>query len=230
MRRSGAVAALVAVTALLAVAGEGLAQGSPGYRMRFPTAGTPGPRPGSPARPSRLTVTPPGRSAEASRRHFFSPYQYFSAYPFGTYGYESPDDPSRDYSADSIQVRDVDPADYATEVKPARNVQTLDDPAAVGKLEVKEETAGAKHLVRLTWRDEGAGASQVAFFLADSSRGVLAAQTVRSPPFTSLFELQQRTAFAGMTVVLPGGSLVTRYVPYRREGWERREGGKAVSR
>jgi hypothetical protein len=113
-------------------------------------------------------------------------------------------------------VRDVDPANYSTEVKPARSIQTLDDSAAVGKLQVTQETSDSTSVVRLTWSDEGVGATQVAFFLADSARAVLAAETVRSPPFAWLFELQPRTRFAGMTVVLPGGSLVTRYVPYRR--------------
>ena len=74
----------------------------------------------------------------------------------------------------------------------------------------------SEKLVRLTWVDNGAGATQVAFFLADSSRAVLAAETVRSPPFTWRFEPPPRTKFVGMTVVLPGGSLVTQYVPYRR--------------
>jgi hypothetical protein len=76
-------------------------------------------------------------------------------------------------------------------------------------------TQEGEKLVRLTC-DNGAGATQVAFFLADSSRAVQAAQTVRSPPFTSLFELRPGTAFAGMTVVLPGGSLVTQYEAIKR--------------
>ena len=113
-------------------------------------------------------------------------------------------------------MRDVDPANYSTEVKPARNIPTLDDSAAVGELQVTEDTNDSKKAVRLTWPDKGGGATQVAFFLADSGRAVLAAETVRSPPFTWLFEPQPRTAFAGMTVVLPGGSLLTQYVPFRR--------------
>jgi hypothetical protein len=150
------------------------------------------------------------------RQQFFSPYQYLGTYPIGAYGDGYPDDSVSRYSADSAPVRDVDPASYSTEVKPARSIQTLDDSAAVGKLRVTEETDGSRKAVRLTWRDEGVGARQVAFFLADSSRAVLAAETVRSPPFTWLFEPQPRAAFAGMTVVLPGGSLVTQYVPYQR--------------
>jgi uncharacterized protein (TIGR03435 family) len=66
------------------------------------------------------------------------------------------------YSADIAQVREVDPASYATEVKPARNAQTLDDSAAVGKLQVTEEINGSNKAVRLTWRDNGTGATQVA--------------------------------------------------------------------
>jgi hypothetical protein len=199
----------------LPVADDAMAQDTPDYRMRFPAAGTLVPRSVYPPRPPRLTVTPPRRSAEGARRQFFSPSRYFGAYPFGWYGYESSDDSADDYPADSMVVRDVDPAKYSTEVKPAHSVVTLDDSAAVGKLQVTEETNDPK-TVRLTWRDEGVNATQVAFFLADSSRAVLAAETVRSPPFTHLFPPQPRAAFAGMTVVLPGGSLVTRYVPYRR--------------
>ncbi|HET6837765.1 MAG TPA: hypothetical protein VFH24_06950 [Gemmatimonadales bacterium] len=168
-------------------------------------------------RPPRLTVTPPGRSVEVGRRQFFSPYLYFDTYPFGWYGYDSPDESSADYPADSVPVREVDPSSYATEVKPAQNTVTLDDSAAVGKLQVTEETNGSKKTVRLTWRDDGAGASQVAFFVADADSAVLAAQTVRSAPFTAVFEPPPATAFTGMTVVLRGGTLVTQYVPYGRE-------------
>ena len=209
---------------LVTVASNALAQGSPGYRMRFPAGGILGPRPGSVVRPPRLTVPSPGNSAEGFRRQFFSPYQYFGAYPFGSYGYEDPEHSSGDYSADSMPVRDVDPADYSTEVKPARNVQTLDDSAAVGKLQVTRDTSGTQNVVRLTWRDEGAGVSQVAFFLARADSTTLSAQTVRSPPFTAVFEPFAATAFAGMTVVLPGGTLVTQYVRYGRERREGREG------
>ena len=213
--RFAAVAVYCGLTVLLTtLAQDAVAQGSPKYRMRFPA--TLDPHAGPSVRPPRLRVTPPRSSAEGFGRQFLSPYQYLGAYPFGSYGYGYPDDSSADYSADSMPARDVDPADYVTEVKPARNVQTLDDSSAVGKLQVTEERVGAKNVVRLTWRDEGARASQVALFLADSGRTVLAAETVRSPPFTWAFELQPRTAFAGMTVVLPGGSLVTQYVAVKR--------------
>ena len=211
-----AIAVCLGLAMSLTLADDAMAQDTPEYRMRFPAAGTLVPRSVSPVRPPRLTVTPPRRSAEGARRQFFSPSLYFDAYPFGWYGYESSGDSAGDYPADSMVVRDVDPANYSTEVKPLRNIQTLDDPAAVGKLQVIEETDDSTKTVRLTWRDEGVNATQVAFFLADSSRAVLAAGTVRSPPFTYLFEPQPRAAFAGMTVVLPGGSLVTQYVAVRR--------------
>jgi hypothetical protein len=211
-----AIAVCLGLAMSLTLADDAMAQDTPEYRMRFPAAGTLVPRSVSPVRPPRLTVTPPRSSAEGARRQFFSPSLYFDAYPFGWYGHESPDDSAGDYPADSMLVRDVDPAKYSTEVKPARNIQTLDDSTAVGKLQVTEETDDSRKAVRLTWRDDGVGATQVAFFLADSSRAVLAAETVRSPPFTWAFELQPRTAFAGMTVVLPGGSLVTQYVAIRR--------------
>ena len=196
---------------VLLTSADALAQVLPGYRMRFPT-GVPV---GSSVRPPRLTVTLPSPAAGSFRRQFFSPYQFLDAYPFGSYGYGYPDDSMGGYSADSVPVRYVDPADYATEVKPAAKVQTLDDSAVVGKLQVTEETVGSKKVVRLTWRDKGVGATQVAFFLADANKTVLSAQTFRSPPFTAVFEPPPAMAFTGMTVVMPGGSLVTQYVPYK---------------
>jgi hypothetical protein len=69
--------------------------------------------------------------------------------------------------------------------------------------------------LRLTWRNSGLDAAQVSLFLADTAQGVLSAQTLRSPPFTALFEPQPRTAFVGMTVAWPDGTLSTRVVPYR---------------
>ena len=112
-------------------------------------------------------------------------------------------------------MREVDPASYSTVVKPAAQVQVLDDTAAVGRLQVSSETAGSKTLLRLTWPNaRRIVATQVAFFLADSAKAVLSAQTVRAAPFTAVFERAPRTAFAGMTVVLPGGNVVTRFLPY----------------
>jgi hypothetical protein len=215
--RFAAVAVCCGLIVLLTSAEDAIAQGSPGYRPRTPATVSPGARAGSSVRPPRLTGTPPDTRRRAPfRQQFFSPYQYLGTYPIGAYDDEYPDDSVSRYSADSAPVRDVDLANYSTEVKPARSIQTLDDSAAVGKLQVTQETSDSTSVVRLTWSDEGVGATQVAFFLADSARAVLAAETVRSPPFAWLFELQPRTRFAGMTVVLPGGSLVTRYVPYRR--------------
>lgn len=211
---------------LLTWADYALAQGSPGYRPRVPPGDSPGVRTGSSVRPPRLTGTQPtNRNPGGFRRQFFSPYQYL-----GSYQSAYANDSTNGYSGDSVPVRDVDPARYSTEVKPARNVATLDDSAAVGKLQVIEETDGSRKTVRLTWPDEGVGATQVAFFLADSSRAVLAAATVRSPPFTWRFEAQPRTKFVGMSAVLPGGSLVTQYVAYGREGRERREGREGRER
>lgn len=69
-------------------------------------------------------------------------------------------------------------------------------------------------VLRLTWRNSDLPAAQVALFLADSSQSVLSAQTLRSPPFTALFEPHPATVFVGMTVVWPDGTLSTRFVPY----------------
>jgi hypothetical protein len=210
-----AVAVCLGLALALALADDGFAQSTPGIRMR-PPAADPRIRLGGPGGPPRLTGMP-ARSFNRGRfrHHFFSPFQYFGAYPFGFYGNAYGDDSVGDYSADSAPARVIDPADYTTDVKPAPSVQQLDDSAAVGKLQVTTETSGSKTLLRLSLRGSAGGASQVAFFLADSARAVLSAQTVRNPPFTTVFEPPPRTAFAGMTVVLPGGTLVTQFSPYR---------------
>ena len=186
-------------------------------RMR-PPAVAPQVRLGGPAGPPRLIGTPPSRFNRGGRYHhsFFSPFQYFGSYPYSFYGNDYPADSMGGYSADTTPARDVNPADYTTEVRPAANVQVLDDSSAVGKLQVSSETSGSKTLVRLSLRGNPGGASQVAFFLADSAKAVLSAQTVRSPPFTAVFDPPPATAFTGMTAALPGGTLVTQYLPYRR--------------
>ncbi len=72
--------------------------------------------------------------------------------------------------------------------------------------------------LRLTWKDAGQPAEEVTLFLADTTRSVLAVQTVRTPPYTALFEPPPGTAFAGMTVVWQDGSTSTRVVAYRAFG------------
>ncbi|MFZ5624540.1 MAG: hypothetical protein ACOY71_08925 [Gemmatimonadota bacterium] len=56
---------------------------------------------------------------------------------------------------------------------------------------------------------------EVALFLADSARKVLAVQTLSAEPFTALFEPPVATAVAGMTIVWPGGEKSTTLVAYR---------------
>jgi hypothetical protein len=164
--------------------------------MRVPT--------GASIRPPRLTGTTPSILDQAGGqfgRRVVVPYQYFAWYPVGSGDYAYPAD-STDYSMETESARDSYPVD--------------DSVPAVGRLLVSLEPIVSRTIVRLTWRDHGVGAAQVAFFLADRARAVLSAQTVRSPPFTALFEPPPGTAFAGMTVVLPGGTLVTQFLPYRR--------------
>ena len=215
-RNIAGVAVCFAIALSLTTAGDALAQDAPVYRTRPPATAPPGQLGGS-ARPPRLTATPPGPvDPGAGRRRFFFPYAFFDGYPVGIYDYNYVDDSTADYPVDSAQVREVDPADYSTEVKPAAKVQALDDTAGVGPLQMKVETSGSKSLIRLTWpNQQNISAAQVAFFLADSAKAVLSAQTVRAPPFSAVFEPAPRTAFTGMTVVLPGGTLVTRFLPYR---------------
>jgi hypothetical protein len=72
--------------------------------------------------------------------------------------------------------------------------------------------------LRLTWRNAGLPAQQVALFLADTARAMLAAQTIRAPPFTALLQPPPGTAFAGVTVAWQDGTTSTRLVPYRAIG------------
>lgn len=210
--RIPAVSICFGLVSLLVTAENAAAQGVPGYRMRMPTAASLG----ASIRPPRLTgvtPTPLDPFGKDRRVRSFIPYYW----PFGSYydGYAYPDD-STAYPDDSTAE------DYSTEtqrvpVQPARDVYPVYDTVPeVGPLQVVSVHTGSKTMVRLTWRDHGVGAKQVAFFLADSARAVLSAQTVRSPPFTALFEPASGTVYAGMTVMLPGGTLETQYVPYRR--------------
>ena len=186
---------------LLTTSDDGFAQG---YRLRVPTGG----HFGTAARPPRLTGTPPSTVAPPggfSRRRLVDPYPYFALYLVGLDGYAYQDD-----SAGSA---------YDAEMDSAREVYPVYDTAPdVGRLELSSRQIASSIAARLTWHDPGLGAAHVAFFLADSAQRVLSAQTVRAPPFTALFQPPPRTAFAGMTVALPGGALVTRFVPYRRWG------------
>jgi hypothetical protein len=70
-------------------------------------------------------------------------------------------------------------------------------------------------VLRLTWRNAGLPAQQVALFLADTAQAVIAAQTIRAPPFTALLQPPPGTAFAGVTVAWRDGTTSTRLVPYR---------------
>jgi hypothetical protein len=130
---------------------------------------------------------------------------------FGTsIGYESPD-----VFTDTT---------YADETSAGREISLgqqleLSGVAAGDTLEVERVSLMdivPRTVLRLTWRNPDLPAAQVALFLADSAQGVLSAQTLRSPPFTALFEPHPATAFVGMTVVWPDGTLSTRFAPYRK--------------
>jgi hypothetical protein len=166
---------------------------------------------GGPVPPPRLVGTPRRTlNPFGSHRRFRSFFPYY--WPFGYYdgsdGYMYPDDSTdQAYSPDTQRVS----------VQPARDVYPVYDTATtIGPLQVSSAMVGTKTMARLTWRDNGVGAKQVAFFLADSSKAVLSAQTLRAPPFTATFDPPAGTAYAGMTVMLPGGTLDTQYLPYRR--------------
>jgi hypothetical protein len=198
---------------------DALAQGRPGPGMRMPVGGSLG---GSP-RPPRLTLpTTPDRPGDG--RHRFFPYWPY--WPYGYYDYDDYFPDSAGYDPESNGYRPADSTrtgyseTYPSEmqrvpVQPPREVYPVyDTVAAIGPL-VVSSTPVSRTMVRLSWRDGGLGAKQVAFFLADSSRNVLTAETVRSPPFVAVLKPPAETAYAGMTVVLPGGAVETQYVPYR---------------
>ena len=204
----------VCFAALLSAADNGVAQNAPGYRMRMPIHGSTLGRIGAPVRPPRLSSFADGVQDHQApfRRQFIPRFQDFGWYLVGSDGYYYPDDSTTGYSTEAEPA-----AGYSTEPGPARDVYPVyDSMPEVGPLEVSSRRVGADTLVRLSWRDRGIRAAQVAFFLADSARAVLSAQTDRSPPFEAQLEPPAATAFAGMTVVLPGGNLVTRYVRYGR--------------
>ena len=178
---------------LLALPDYGLAQMA-GYRMRGSVR---------PPRLTGITPTPVNPQGEPFRRRFFFPDNFFGWYLVAPDGYAYPDDSTGvTYRRATETPRDIYPV-----------YDTVPD---VGRLEVSVKQVGSRTVVQLTWRNPGVPAAQVAFFLADSARAVLSAQTVRSPPFTAVFDPPPRTAFAGMTVVLRDGNLVTQFVPYRR--------------
>jgi hypothetical protein len=213
-----AVTLCVWLIVLLTISDDALAQSGGGPRMGFPSRGPIGGqlRPGAPpGRPPRLAL-PPSTDPGRGRRPIY-PYQYFDWYGYGYYDdtylddstdyyYEQPDSARQEYPSEE--------SDSTPETSPARELFPVDDPAGVGPLQVSLEPMGSRTMARLTWRDEGASAAQVAFFLADSTRAVLSARTVRSSPFTALLEPTSKTAFAGMTVVLPGGTLVTQFLDF----------------
>jgi hypothetical protein len=138
------------------------------------------------------------------------PFGGFFGWPyFGTsIGYESPDVfTDTAYADDTNALREISLGQQLE----------LSGVAAGDTLEVERVSLMdivPRAVIRLTWRNQNLPAAQVALFLADSSQSVLSAQTLRSPPFTALFEPHPGTAFVGMTVVWPDGTLSTRFVPY----------------
>jgi hypothetical protein len=214
---SVAVAACLGLGVFLTTPENGLAQGAP--RMRMPMVSPPVAPGGPSVRPLPPTAAsvapprlgPPPGTIPPGNGHlgngFINPFAFYG-WPYVWSDYSSDDTYQEDSTADYSM---------APETEPASGVYPADDSVPdLGRLHVSFGTVASKTVVRLSWPDHGVHAAQVAFFLADESRAVLAAQTVRSAPFTAVFEAPPGTAFTGMTVVLPGGTLVTQYLPYRR--------------
>ena len=197
---------------------DALAQGRAAPGMRMPPLGGGGSLGGS-LRPPRLALpSNPDRQGDGRHRPFLPYWPYWGGGYYDYYDY-FPDDSAAYYPADSAGngYSEAHPAEtQRVPVQAPREVYPVyDTVTAVGPL-VVSSTPVSRTMVRLSWKDGGLGAKQVAFFLADSARNVLAAETVRSPPFVAVLQPPAQTAYAGMTVVLPGGALETQYVPYRR--------------
>ncbi len=163
-------------------------------------------------------------------RHHFGffgfPHQFgifgFPHHPFGFFGTQTLlfgpplGVSSVPYTSNDVAVRD---ARQYIEARPARGRQLAVPGTGVGDSLVVERVSVMDLVpataVRLTWRSAGLEAEQVALFLADTAQSTLAAQTLRAPPHTALFEVPAGTAFAGMSVLWPDGTTSTRIVPYR---------------
>jgi hypothetical protein len=212
--RTWVVGVSVGWALLLASLDQAVAQSAP-YRMRFPTTGLGGGRPATAGvRPPKLIGSPDDtqRPPEGSFPRGAFPYADFGWY-YGSDGYEYADDEYADdstteaYESDTVTARKPQPS---RDVYPVfYNVSEPDS------LEVSSRRISSGILVRLSLPARDTTARQVALFLTDSAKHVLSAQTDRTPPFTAEFPLPARTAFAGMTVVLPNGNMVTKFVPYR---------------
>ena len=205
--RTWAVGVTVGWALLLASLDQAVGQSAP-YRMRFPTSGLGGGRPAPAVRPPRLTGSPDDtqRPPDGSLPRRAFPYADFGWY-YGWDGYEYADDSTTEaYSSDTMPERKPQPS---RDVYPV--FYKVSEPDS---LEVSSRRISSGILVRLSVPDRNITATQVAFFLTDSAKHVLSAQTDRTPPFMAETPLPAGTAFAGMTVVLPNGNLVTKFVPY----------------
>lgn len=69
-------------------------------------------------------------------------------------------------------------------------------------------------VLRLSWRPDGRAVTEVGLFLADAQQRVLAAQTLRAPPFSALFESARGAAYVGITVAYADGQNTTTLLPY----------------
>jgi hypothetical protein len=207
--RTWVVGVSVGWALLLTSLDQAVAQSAP-YRMRFPTSGLGGGRPPTAAvRPPKLVGSPDDtqRPPDGSFPRDSFPFADFGWY-YGWDDYEYADDSTTEaYPSDTVPERKAQPS---RDVYPVFYNVTEPD-----SLEVSSRRIASGILVRLSVPDRNITATQVAFFLADSAKNVLSAQTDRTPPFMAETPLPPRTAFAGMTVVLPNGNMVTKFVPYQ---------------
>jgi hypothetical protein len=169
---------------------------------------------------------------------FFPGFPHREFGPFGPHGFPfgaAPLDflPLPWFGGWGVSADQYPPAGYTTDTLGARAARRVPDtwPSLGRQLAVPGIAPGAGDslvvervsvmdivptaALRLTWRSAGLEAAQVTLYLADSSQAVLAAQTLRGPPFTALLQPPPGTAYAGMTVTLPDGTTTSRLVPYR---------------
>lgn len=133
---------------------------------------------------------------------FYAPWNAY-AYPYYPYG------PPLSMGA---------PTPYLTPPAGTGRRIAVPGPAGTDSLVVEELSVvddRSRTVTRLTWQGGGRQVDEVALFLADSARKVLAVQTLSAEPFTALFEPPVATAVAGMTIVWPGGEKSTTLVAYR---------------
>jgi hypothetical protein len=168
------------------------------------------------SRPVVIVVSPYDGYGYAPGGYYGSNYigRGFNA---GGYGSASTTTYTGSYAPLAMRAEDTERADTTYvryEPAPPADVPdvTAASPAAISL--AVERVAGS--MLRLRWTGRTAGVHDVTLVVADASRRVLAAQTVRAAPFSAVFDNAARVAFVGTTVVRADGTSTTTLVPVGR--------------